>query len=78
MICGARTRLGCPCQKPPVVGKVRCRLHGGLLLSVREHPNYQHGRCTKQARRDSVEITSRIRSLKLLAIQLGMIKPKGR
>ncbi|MDB3929681.1 hypothetical protein N9413_10870, partial [Paracoccaceae bacterium] len=28
--CGARTRRGTACQKPPLNGKTRCRLHGGL------------------------------------------------
>jgi hypothetical protein len=28
--CGAKNRRGEPCQKPPVPGKKRCRLHGGL------------------------------------------------
>ena len=28
--CGAKTRKGTPCQKPPLMGKTRCRLHGGL------------------------------------------------
>ena len=28
--CGARTRRGTACQKPPLRGKKRCRLHGGL------------------------------------------------
>ena len=28
--CGARTRRGTACQKPPLAGKTRCRLHGGL------------------------------------------------
>ena len=27
--CGARTRRGTVCQKPPLNGKTRCRLHGG-------------------------------------------------
>ena len=27
--CGARTRAGGPCQKPPEPGATRCRLHGG-------------------------------------------------
>ncbi len=27
--CGAKTRSGQPCQKPPLNGKKRCRLHGG-------------------------------------------------
>ena len=28
--CGARTRRGTACQKPPLAGKTKCRLHGGL------------------------------------------------
>ena len=28
--CGAKTRSGKPCAKYPLVGKRRCRLHGGL------------------------------------------------
>jgi len=28
--CGAKTRNGAPCQRPPLAGKTRCRLHGGL------------------------------------------------
>ncbi len=78
MICGAKTRNGSPCQKPPLLGKTRCRLHGGLSLSGADHPNYQHGRCTKEARQKSVQITAYVKHLELLAVQLGMIEPKGR
>ena len=28
-ICGAKTRKGTPCEKPPMLGKRRCKLHGG-------------------------------------------------
>ena len=28
--CGAKTRSGKPCEKFPLAGKRRCRLHGGL------------------------------------------------
>src|SRR5271169_773659 len=28
--CGAQTRIGSACRRPPVVGRKRCRLHGGL------------------------------------------------
>jgi hypothetical protein len=30
ILCLAKTRQGTPCQKPPLNGKTRCRLHGGL------------------------------------------------
>ena len=33
--CGARTRRGTACQKPPLAGKNRCRLHGGLSTGPR-------------------------------------------
>ena len=33
--CGARTRRGTACQKPPLTGKTRCRLHGGLSTGPR-------------------------------------------
>lgn len=29
-ICGAKKRNGEACQKPPIKGKTKCRLHGGL------------------------------------------------
>jgi hypothetical protein len=74
--CGAKTRSGSPCQKPPLAGRKRCRLHGGLSLSGSDHPNFQHGRCTKQARADAVAMTAYLKSLEQLAIQLGMIEPK--
>ncbi|WP_198387933.1 HGGxSTG domain-containing protein [Burkholderia ubonensis] len=28
--CGAKTRTGTPCKRPPLAGKRRCRLHGGM------------------------------------------------
>lgn len=28
-VCGAKTRSGSPCQRAPLKGKSRCRLHGG-------------------------------------------------
>ena len=33
--CGARTRRGTACRKPPIKGKKRCRLHGGLSAGPR-------------------------------------------
>ena len=47
MICGAKTRSCGECQKPPLIGKRRCRLHGGLSLSGADHPAFIHGNCTQ-------------------------------
>ena len=55
MNCSAKTRSGNPCQKPPMKGKNRCRLHGGLSTGPRTvegkariaAAHYKHGRRTK-------------------------------
>ena len=55
MNCSAKTRSGNPCQKPPMKGKTRCRLHGGLSTGPRTvegkariaAAHYKHGRRTK-------------------------------
>ena len=78
MNCGAKTRSGYPCQKPSLQGKARCRLHGGMSLSGKDHPNFKHGDCTKATRRQIVDGNAHIRRLEKLAILLGMIEPKRR
>jgi hypothetical protein len=78
MNCGATIRSGFPCQKAPLIGKARYRAYGGLSLSGSDHPNFQHGRCTKQARADAVAMTAYLKGLEQLAIQLGMIDSKRR
>ena len=74
MTCNAKTRSGGSCQKHPLVGKVRCRLHGGLSHTGESHWNYQHGRCTKEYRKATVEGNAKIKLLEQLAISLGMIE----
>ncbi|AWW46753.1 hypothetical protein DPM18_07995 [Polynucleobacter paneuropaeus] len=76
MPCNAKTRSGTLCQKPPLAGKIRCRLHGGLSLSGESHWNYQHGNCTKEIRRKIVEGNAYIKLLEQMAISLGMIQSK--
>jgi len=73
MLCNAKTRFGSFCRKHPVNGKARCRLHGGLSPSGESHWNYQHGQCTKEYRRKTIEGNAYIKSLERLAISLGMI-----
>ena len=55
MKCYAKTRFGTACQKPPIKGKSRCRLHGGLSTGPRTAEgkariaaaHYIHGRRSK-------------------------------
>lgn len=45
--CGAKTRSGTPCKKPPVPGRSRCHLHGGATPRGADHPNFKHGKYSK-------------------------------
>jgi len=54
--CLAKTRKGTACQKPPIKGKRRCRLHGGLSTGPKTAEgkariavaHYRHGRRSKK------------------------------
>jgi len=54
-LCLAKTRSGVPCQKHPIAGRTRCRLHGGLSTGPRTPEgkaacvaaHWKHGRRSK-------------------------------
>lgn len=54
--CSARTRRGESCRKPPLTGKRRCRLHGGLSTGPKTTKgkariaaaHWKHGRRSKK------------------------------
>ncbi len=72
--CGATTRRGTECQKPALVGKKRCQLHGGRAgaPSGERNGNFKNGRWTKEALRQSKEAGARIRALIALGYGIGM------
>tara|TARA_B100000989_G_scaffold291643_1_gene266375 strand:- start:338 stop:646 length:309 start_codon:yes stop_codon:yes gene_type:complete len=53
--CAAKTRAGAPCQKHPIAGRTRCRLHGGRSTGPRTPEgkaacvaaHWKHGRRSK-------------------------------
>jgi glucans biosynthesis protein len=50
--CGAKTRTGSFCRRPPVQGRKRCRLHGGLSPGAprgSRNGNYKNGEWTAEA-----------------------------
>ena len=50
--CGAKTRAGSPCESPPVQGRKRCRLHGGLSPGAprgSRNGNYKNGEWSAKA-----------------------------
>jgi hypothetical protein len=42
-LCGAKSRAGSPCKKPPMKGKTRCRAHGGATPKGRQTGPLKHG-----------------------------------
>lgn len=43
-ICGGKGRQALkPCERPPLAGRTRCRLHGGKTLIGAANPAYKHG-----------------------------------
>lgn len=47
-LCGAKTRAGTPCQRPPMPNG-RCNLHGGKSLAGVAHPGFKDGRHSRYA-----------------------------
>ena len=72
MICGARTRAGGKCQKQALVGKARCRNHGACSLAGPNHPNYVHGRRSKQVIARHKAARERIRELVYIGRLIGL------
>ena len=72
MKCNAKTRSGTLCQKPPLQGKSRCRLHGGMSPSGKSHWNYKHGECTNAARENDRLVKLKLGILEQLGEGLGM------
>jgi hypothetical protein len=60
--CGALTRGGATCRRPPVAGRTRCRLHGGATPRGPRSPHFKHGRYSKVFPRDMRAAYQRVRS----------------
>ena len=63
--CGAKTRTGSPCRRPPVRGRKRCRLHGGLSPGAprgSRNGNYTNGDWTREALEERRWVRDLVRS----------------
>jgi hypothetical protein len=63
--CGARTRAGTPCQRLPIRGRTRCRLHGGLSPGAprgAKNGNFRNGDWTAEAIEERKWLRSLVRS----------------
>ena len=81
MFCSAKTRLGTKCQKPPIKGKKRCRLHGGLSSGPRTAEgrariaaaHYRHGRRSKKFVEARAKIWAELRAIERKMRMIGLI-----
>jgi hypothetical protein len=63
--CGARTRAGKSCRRPPIRGRKRCRLHGGLSPGAPhglKNGNFKNGDWTAEAIEERKWLRSLVRS----------------
>ncbi|HKF13079.1 MAG TPA: HGGxSTG domain-containing protein [Xanthobacteraceae bacterium] len=63
--CGARTPTGTPCQRRPIRGRKRCRLHGGLSPGAprgQKNGNFKTGDWTVEAIAERKWLQSLLRS----------------
>lgn len=77
--CHARSkRSGNQCRNPAAFGMGVCRMHGArhgsTIVKGKQHPNYQHGRETLEAKAHRSEKLSGLRLLEQLLYALGMIE----
>jgi hypothetical protein len=84
--CGAKTRSGGACRRPPLAGRTRCRLHGGATPSGIASPHFKNGarsRYLKHLPREMIrgykaaladpEITALDAELALLTARIGQL-----
>ncbi len=79
--CSAKTRHGTACQKPPLKGKQRCRLHGGLSTGPRTAEgkariaaaNFKHGRRSKKFVEARAKIWAELREIERKMRMDGLI-----
>ncbi len=80
-ICGARTRNSRGCHKPPIKGKKRCRLHGGLSTGPRAAEgkariaaaHYKHGKRSKAYTEMRKKIWAELRAIEARMREDGLI-----
>jgi hypothetical protein len=81
MRCGAKNRAGLPCQRWPLAGRRRCRLHGGCSTGPKTPEGLAriiaartiHGRRSKEAQESQRQTRQFIREAKELIRQYGSL-----
>lgn len=76
VVCGAKNRQGEPCQRPPLAGKTRCKLHGGATPKGLKNA-VKHGLYTKtlspeeQALWSEIEVGNIENEIRMMKIMLN-------
>lgn len=76
VVCGAKNRQGEPCQRPPLKGKTRCKLHGGATPKGLKNA-LKHGIYTKtlsdeeRAMYDGIEVGSLDNEIRFAKVMLA-------
>jgi hypothetical protein len=69
-------RTGLPCKNPAAYGTNACRYHGAHRANTamlgQQHPNYQHGNATKEARYIYSAASKNLRQLEAMGFKVGM------
>ena len=79
--CDAKTRKGTACQKPPLIGKARCRLHGGLSTGTKTlkgkasivAAHWKHGRRSRAFTEARKKIWAELRAIEARMREDGFI-----
>ena len=71
--CLANKHSGGLCQNNAIVGRERCKFHGGMSPRGNQHWNYQGKGCTKDDRLRAKTANAQIKLLETMAIKLGII-----
>ena len=80
-LCLAKTKSGVPCQKHPIAGRTRCRLHGGLSTGPRTPEgkaacvaaHWKHGRRSKAYVEARKQIWAELRRIEEEMRSIGLI-----
>ena len=80
-LCLAKTRSGAPCQKHPIAGRTRCRLHGGLSTGPRTPEgkaacvaaHWKHGRRSKAFVEARKQVWTELRRVEKEMKEVGII-----
>lgn len=74
--CLAKKHSGGLCQNNSIIGRQRCKYHGGMSLCGEQHWNYQGKRSSKIDREHAKTLNAEIKLLEMVAVELGMIPQK--